>query len=67
MFMSRDGRRPLETALLKIQQLPHFANKKGIRQFMGFINWYREYFRGVAQTAEPLNRLTNGRKVEMVL
>ena len=57
--VSSEGRRPLPTTVLKISQFPRPMNKKEVRQFMGLINWYRDYIPSVSATAEPLYAVTN--------
>ena len=56
--MTPEGRKPLPAVLRKISAFPRPSSRKEVRQFMGLVNWYREYLPGVANTAEPLHFLT---------
>ena len=42
-LISKAGRRALPSTLLRIEAWPRPTRKKEIRQFMGLVNWYREY------------------------
>ena len=58
-LVSSEGRRPLLSTLLKISQIPRPQSKKEVRQFVGLINWYRDYIPSLSAIADPLYVLTN--------
>ena len=57
--VSSKGRRPLPTTLSKISKFPRPLSRKEVWQFMGLVNWYRDYIPSVSDTADPLLALTN--------
>jgi len=51
-------RRPLENKVACIHSIPEPYNKKTLRSFLGFCNFYRSYIRDFAKIALPLTDLT---------
>ena len=56
-LISHQGKRPIPSTTLRISQFPRPNCKKEIRQFLGMVNWYREYIPRMADIAKPLNEL----------
>ena len=56
--ISQDGRQPLTLASEKLSKFPTPKTVKELQRFLGSLNYYRAYIPRLAQTAEPLYRLT---------
>ena len=56
--ISQDERQPLTLASEKLSRFPTPKTVKELQRFLGSLNYYRAYIPRLAQTAEPLYRLT---------
>ena len=49
---------PVECNVSDIKNFPMSNNKKELERFMGMVEYYREFIKGMTELYEPLNRLT---------
>ena len=60
--ISKNGTRPLPEKVQAIQQFERPKTVKGLRRFLGMLNFYRRFLPHTARTQVPLHDLTKGDK-----
>lgn len=64
--VSRDGVRPDRDRVKAIQEAPLPKNARGIRRFLGMVNYYRKFIPGIAEVTHPLTEiLKKGRRFQL--
>ena len=58
LVISQDSIRMEKGKVAAIQDWPTPTCKRELQQFLGFVNFYRHFIQGFAQTAKPLTKLT---------
>jgi hypothetical protein len=58
MRVSAKGMKPIPERLDAIKKMKIPKDKKELREFLGIVNYYREYCEGLSEVAYPLFRLT---------
>ena len=56
-IVSGDGIRPVPEELNSIQNMPHSYTSTEVKQFLGFVGYYRKFIPRYADIARPLNAL----------
>lgn len=62
--ISSEGTRPPPTKIESIQNYPLPKTAKGLRRFLGMLNFYRRFLPNIAQTQVPLHNLLSGPDVK---
>lgn len=62
--VNADGIQPLEDRVKVIQQFPPPKTVKGLRRFLGMINFYRRFIPNAAQNQAPLHSMLTGTKIK---
>src|SRR5210317_1214655 len=58
-YLTRKGIRPLNKKVSAINNLDTPKNRKGLRKFIGMVNYYRDLFPKRSETLAPLSALTS--------
>ena len=61
-IVSEEGIEPDPDKINKVQQWPRPTNPDEVRQFLGFVGYYRRFIEGFSNIARPLNNLLPGSK-----
>ena len=61
--VSADGLTPLPTKVEAIQQFPVPTTRRQVREFVGFVNFYRRFIRNCSSLLQPLTDLLGGSNV----
>ena len=57
--ISKDGFKPIDTNIMKVNNFPVPKTIKDVRAFLGTVNYYRGYIKNIASKARPLYELTS--------
>lgn len=64
--VSREGVQPDPDRVKAIQEAPLPKNSRGIRRFLGMVNYYRKFIPGIAELTQPLTEvLKKGRRFHL--
>ncbi|KAL1130113.1 hypothetical protein AAG570_013052 [Ranatra chinensis] len=56
-IVSEQGTRPDPGKVQAVKELPEPTNLKGLRSFLGMVNFYRRFIKGLADKVEPMTKL----------
>lgn len=62
--ITAEGTRPLETKIQVIQEYPPPKTAKGLRRFLGMINFYRRFLPNIAEAQAPLHSMLAGPNIK---
>ena len=57
-ILTTSGIKPQTEKIKAICDMKPPSNKKGVREFLGMVGYYREFINGFADAARPMTKLT---------